>query len=367
MKEKYLIAELPSSGFCNSLLELEIALSISYVTNRKLLLSDITHCHGIIPSQEWESLWDVLDKNSIQNNFNIDFIDIDIRRIQSVHEYLDKNNVSLNDRMYFQGESDSLYYHDQKIENSTEFRNFAGGRKVININSQAQYLLLGIKIGHFFYNVYPGDFRCRNELKTKINNAIKYKKEYFDIVNNLLVSKYKKYNAIHIRYPWFTRGKPPGTYQENEIDIKNRPDLLYKQIEQLYEKDLPLYISTDLYETSKSLDHDINPDEYLDQIRKNYHVITSDDLALPFTKTEKIAIDQIACSLAENFYGTYYSTFSKRINIMRGITGKKAYDYMGWDKIQDPWMELQCPYPWKILNVQWDWFYSSYLQYTFEK
>jgi len=368
MNEKYLIVRMQCSGLCNSLLELEIALSICHITNRILILPDINHCHGIIPSQRWESLWDVLDKDAIQQEFNVEFVlEENFRRAGDLKNYLIKNNIN----NFFYDENPNIvtvFYNRQSLtlSNFFEFTNFVNGRHKFDTNRDEKYLIVDVSLDHFFHSVYAGSSKARNELKKKINNSLKYKSKYINIVDNLIKSKYKNYNAIHIRYPWFNRGYPNGSYQPDEIDIRDRPNLLYKRVESLYRKDYPLYISTDLYETSKAYGHDIDPNEYLDPIRKNYNVITVDDLNLSFTETEKIAIDQTSCSLANTFYGTYYSTFSKRINIMRGINGRSVYDYMGWDKIQAPWMEIESPYPWKILNKRWEWFYSSYLQYNFE-
>ena len=365
LSKKYLIAKIPSSGFSNILLELEIALSISYISNRTLILSNLDHCHGIIPSQSWESVWDVIDKDAVQQEFDVEFeFGENFRHLTNIKKYL--NKIDTDYFHYEEDNQDTLFYNDQDITNFTEFNNFVNDRTTFNISRSEKYLVVDIALGHFFYNLYLEKFQDRNTLKRKINNAIKYKSEYVNIVDTLIKSKYKNYNAIHIRYPWFNRGYPTGSFQPDEINIRHRPDLLYKQVELFYRKDYPLYISTDLIQTSKAYNHNIDPNEYLDPIRKNYHVITVDDLHLSLKETEKIAIDQIACSSADIFYGTYYSTFSKRINIMRGINGLPTYDYMGWDKVQEPWMEIKSPYPWKILNNQWDWYCSSYLHYTFE-
>ena len=94
--KKYLIAKIPSSGFSNILLELEIALSISYISNRTLILSNLDHCHGIIPSQSWESVWDVIDKDAVQQEFDVEFeFGENFRHLDTVEKYLNKDRKSV--------------------------------------------------------------------------------------------------------------------------------------------------------------------------------------------------------------------------------------------------------------------------------
>lgn len=347
--KKYIISTPLGTGFANTILGFEISLAISYITDRTLIVPDILHNGDRSESGAKGSVWDVLDKSALANEFDVEFV---------------KENPSLRgldfimlDNMF---NSNRCYFNSRKITDKKDFENFTKGRPTSDTDFDDTYIV-HYSFGHFYYNVYAGTAAQRNELKRKINSALRYKKEYVDMARQAVPYKF---NAIHVRYPWFQQGDWPDI-----VNIRDNPELLHAQILKLYDKETPLYIATDLHTSGLLYDPPryVDKDIYLNPIRKNYKIITFADLGLCLNDTEEIAVEQLICSMAEKFYGTYYSTFSKRINIMRGIAGLQADDHMGWNKIQDFPFDLTSPWPWiNLKDGFWQWHASSHLQYTFE-
>lgn len=372
MNEPILIYRIGGSGLCNIILDLENALATSFITNRKLLIPETIHhsCGQSTKNSPSEGrIWQILDKKVILDNFNVEFVENfdfynDYFKIKEIPR---DSSVRIIDDL---GNGDCLY-NSNDITDIDEFNFFLNKRiytkDLANINESV--LVMSGHLLHFYYNIYPGGKHRRNLLKQKINNAIKFKSQYHDIASEAIKKITNKYNAIHVRYPWFFPNPDTPQNLHNAVNIRNHPERLAAQIKLLYENSLPLYISTDIHKAGLRGDpiHPVDLNEYLDPIRKDYDIILVDDLNLNLNPTEEIAVEQIICTNAEKFYGTYYSTFSKRINIFRGIAGnRQVADYMGYDLIQDNTMEVNSHCPWTVINDHWEWFRSSYVQYTYE-
>ena len=85
------------------------------------------------------------------------------------------------------------------------------------------------------------------------------------------------------------------------------------------------------------------------------------------SKLNRSVLEQIICAQADNFFGTYYSTFSKRINIMRGLEGRQAADHLGINMLQSN-ENLTHVFPWRKMQDQsWYWNQSSHPQWLNEK
>lgn len=332
-------------GFCNVLLSLEMILALGYITKRKIILGDVFH-YGLDERNKSkpESIWDILDKNTLKKEFSI------------VENYDGK----LTPRLTF--EPSICYYDSSSITDENDFLLFGMNRYCIDCNFEDYAISVPTTIGSFFYNVYPGSKENRNALKKKINNALVYKQKYIDIAEKLIKNRFVNFNAVHVRYPWFTQGD-----WADVVNIQNSPKKLLDQLVILFDRDFPLYVATDLKKTSVQYNRDIDEEEYIGPLRKYFKkIILLKDFNKNFTFSEEIAMDQLICTMASKFYGTYYSTFSKRINIMRGIQGKETHDYMGWNKIKRPGQEIDSPFPWNNFSGEWPWHYSSYLQYRYE-
>lgn len=359
MTEKYIIFSPFTAGFTNVLMSYEIAFAVSYLTSRALILPPTSWCVLVdeknSPKETWQNIWEVCDKDIAKKEFEIhdllDFKELNflISTDNSTHSWIDDNpkikNLSIVD-------SDLCFFDSSNDINKNDFEKFSYGRPTYDLNIDDRFLKLS-GFGHYWYNIFASDTIARNEMKHKVNKALRYRPKYYDLALTAIREKSKNYNAIHVR-------NPKQLIFDNYTDVvqyKDNPEVLLNQVSRLYKNDKPLYISTDI--ESKS---------FFDILKSKYQIIFQEDLNLPKMKhIEKIAVDQIICSDAELFYGSYYSTFSKRINIMRGIEGKQADDYMGFNKIIDVPDYCSSMIPWQLNEFKhWEWHASSHCQWMKE-
>ncbi|NBO99859.1 MAG: hypothetical protein EBU90_06990 [Proteobacteria bacterium] len=366
----YLIHYFKGSGFCNILMELETALASSYITGRTLIIPNVTHQCGVTHAKSTPkgSIWEVLDLAAIEKNFNVEIVDRDFITLDQYKNYYNINDSELNTEFLAENISNVYsvcFYNQKNITNLIDFQNFHSNRNIHNLNKQEKFLAVSHG-GHFFYNVYPGTAPFRNELKNKINSAIKFKKQYLDLADAIQKKYLKDYDAIHVRHAtFFNPYKNPSIII---LDIINYPHKFKEQIDKLYEKDRCIYMATDLHKAGLLYDPPKKFDitSYKKLVRQDHNLVMLDDLNYQLSPTEEIAMELLLCTGSKKFYGTFYSTFSKRINIFRGIGGKQVTDYMGWNLIQDAWMEPTTVLPWAKLKHGWEWYYSSYPQWTYE-
>lgn len=345
MNDKYISGHRAGGGFNNILIVLENALAASFISNRKIFLYDYKHDGPFshIPIDPRESIWSVLDINNVYKNFLC----------------VDPNDYDSWDSFDFSKNVDSAktcYYNSSLINDDYDFKMFTKNRPIIDIGNLKDKIISFSFFDFYYYKLYTGDVSIRNELKNKINNSIVYKEKYISLAKSLIK---EKYNSVHIRYP--SSGYPDIMQKDSN------PITLYNQLKLLFDREIPLFISTDFKSTGLLINKINIFDEYIAPIKKNFKkVILLEDFGLNTTHTENIALDQLLCVNSDIFYGNYYSTFSKRINVMRGHMGKPTYDYMGWNKIQTSWQEEDVSYPWNKLNGEWPWHFSSYLSYNKE-
>ena len=315
-------------------------LAVGHITNRDILIGDVFHYDADpIYKTKPEPVWSILDKDALKKEFPVL-----------------EPNVYTSGATGIQHDFNVCFFDSSFITQEDDFSLFSANRtSLIDCNREENNISLNGPIGSFCYNVYSGTKEERNILKKKINKALLYQQKYVDIAEQLIKSKCDNFNAVHFRYPFF----------RDEVDAN--PQKLLEQLILLFDKDVPLYIATDFVYTNIQYGRTMDIEDYIGPLRKHFkQIILLSDFNLNLTYSEEIAIDQLICVMSSKFYGTYYSTFSKRINILRGIQGKQAQDYMGWNEIQEPWQEIKSPFPWNNFNGQWPWHYSSYLQYTYE-
>jgi len=83
-------------------------------------------------------------------------------------------------------------------------------------------------------------------------------------------------------------------------------------------------------------------------------------------KLSESILEQLICVNSDLFYGTYMSTYSKRINILRGYQNKQTSDGMGINNLYHPLCDYTDPLPWTKYNVYWNWESSSHPQWLNE-
>ena len=369
---KYISFNPHSAGLVNVIMSYELFLAIAEITKRKVILPPccrIDHLKDSHANFEWIDIWSLFNEDILLEEFDcIDHDDVpefkkylDIMKSEASYtENIDQCGLDLYQYIEPRGFiSDSHVVFVNDIKKTKDFRKFAYKRDVFDLNTvNEQFLHFESNLfGHFWYNVYPGGEDERNKLKNKINRVLTYRDEFYSYAD-VVSQKIGPYNAIHIR-----RGDFLLARKEEIVDVTDSEDLL-DAIEDLpFENpDLPLYIATD--------EKDIS---FFDEIKERYDIYFYTDIYnlfnddSPKDKLKRAVLEQIVCAQADNFFGTYYSTFSKRINIMRGLDGRQAADHFGVNDFNVD-ENLTHVFPWlEMPNKHWNWCSSSHPQWLNEK
>jgi len=366
--KKYIIFTPYRCGLGNVMMSIELALSIAYITKRILIVPATCWSYGLSgyndDKKSWIDIWKIFDFDQVKKEFdvmlmsnveelanivglgnsdshigNIANFNLDMYKFNTINE----NAQSIDDNICFVNNA-------SQYSQSEDYLNFVSDRPVIDLDRPEKYLVFdSVLFGHYWYQIYPGSSVERNTLKNKVNSCIAYKKYYRDIANEKVKQTIGPYNAVHVRRGDFSQ------YRTSFIENVNSGEKMLTALKQLFPTDLPLYIATD------------EPDkDFFKVIATEYKIYFYNSFDFNLSKLEETILDQIICSQAESFYGTYISTFSKRINIMRGLENKQAYDYMGINHIVEHQIE-KTGYPWiENSSKRWRWHDSSYPQWTQE-
>lgn len=362
------------SGLSNVIMSYEIALSIAYITKRILILPPKTWLLFISESEnkeDYTNLLEIFDIEYIKEHIEcVDFYDVPefkgkFEEMSTYSSYTgnisnviqdivcidlkDSNNIHLDVHSLV----DSNYILADKKYDTEDYNYFSNGRNLINLSRYPQKFMHfeNNLFGHYWYSIYPGGEYERNKMKKIINRCFRYKQKYYDI-SKKVDDKISKYNAVHIRRNDFLETRT------EELKIVSNGKKVLEKIKLLFDNSLPLYIATD--ETNK---------EFFKEVKMEYDVYFYDDFDFKLSKLESTIMEQIICSKSEKFYGTYLSTYSSRINVMRGIDGKQSDDGMGINAITDKcFRDETTANPWRRKsNGRWEWSDSSHPQWKKEK
>ena len=360
MNNKYLIFSPFRSGLANVIMSYELAFAIAHITNRTLILPPTTFLTHITngSKEQCPSMWELFDKTNNEfdtlelsecselkdagNHFSW-FANTD----KTIQDYYIPEQIPNNQPM---ANANFCVVNDfDKIKDSDDFKAFASIRNIIDLNRPEKYVYIENSLfQHYWYWVYAGNATQRNILKNKMNKVFRYRQYYYDLVGNTV--NIGKYNAIHVR-----RGDFFIQYG-NALESINSEDKLLTQVEKLLDPSLPLYIATD--EPNK---------EFFNAVAKKYKIFFVDDFFKDLSKLDCAIIEQIICSQSEQFEGTVPSTYTKRINIMRGLDNRVAKDYTGVNIIVAKTPDMDMPLPWvNGQNKLWGWNMSSHPQWTQE-
>ena len=370
-KEKYLVFSPYRSGLGNVIMSYECALALSYITNRKLLLAPTLHItHICVNAKETgHTFWDLFDESITRQEFDIEdyhsheLFQGKFEQMQTYYSWFENLpsivedcyswKPGLGEGVYHMTGSNICFVNDPTQYQDEDFRSFVCNRKVIDVNCSQQYFLFENNLfQHFWYLIYPGRSIERNKLKDKINRVVRYKQKFYDMFMSSIMNHIGAYNAVHVRRNDFFI---QFGYSLQSVD---QGDKLLTQLLRVFDPKKPLYIATD--ETDLSFFSPVR------EVFKDLYFI--DDIGIQLSKLERAILDQIICSKADDFYGTRNSTFSKRINVMRGVEGRVVHDNTGINFLDDGDRELEeGAFPWNgIYNKEWAWNRSSYLQWTQE-
>ena len=374
-KEKYITFSPYYSGLCNIIMSYEIFLAIAHITNRTVVLPPNCWILFISKTQEnkndWIDLWQIFDKNVLLQEFNcIEHEQVSEFRekyslMQSRNSYtenIEENILSLKSVKFSNANPNFAIAHEVLVnqnDGSEDLKNFSNTREIIELNCDEQFLHFENNLfGHYWYSVYPGDENKRNELKDKINRVFKYHDKFYQY-SDVVRHKIGPYNSIHVRRNDFLDTR------KNEIQCVNAPEKIMEIVDKLPfdDKSLPLYISTDEQDRS-----------FFNLLGEKYDIHFYEDFEYQFgddfeeDNLHIAVLEQTICSQSENFFGTYLSTFSKRINIMRGLEGRQADDHLGINHMPEiSYENILDIFPWsKMPDNKWQWNQSSHYQWMKE-
>jgi len=305
-------------GYSNIRMTYEIAAAISVITGRKLIIPPKIYCLFLSEWEDkntWFDMFSTLDKDLFYKNFDcVDYYDVpEYISLENETQYFE--NVSSIAKVITFGEQDDKfgpmnapdrdYFLYCGIEDQNDYNSFAQGRTGINLDVEDKFIHFPRNLfGHYYYHVYGKNISTRNKVTHKVNVGIQYKKKYFYIAKQIVDELGGQFDALHIRRNDFlqTRKSHSEAQTENLLtDIVNR-----------IRTDVPIYVATD----------EKNKDVFAD-LQKEYDIRFLNDFNLGLESHEALMVDQIVCSMGETFLGSFLSTFSDYINILRGQSGKK--------------------------------------------
>ena len=360
------------SGLANVIMSYEIAFAIAYVTKRTLILPPKTWLLFISESQEkdgFSDIWKVFDKDYVKSQIKcIDYYDVPefqgkfdlIQGEKSFTKNLSKHVDSVKDIDFVTEVKAEVYcVNDVHTVFTTEpylnedFKDFCQGRNVLNLSEIKEKFIHfeNNLFGHYWYHVYPGDENERNMMKQKINNCFRYVPRLYNLASKVK-DNIGSYNAVHVRRNDFLDAR------KDELNPVSNKENLLNMLKVFFNPSIPLYISTDEKDLS-----------FFDEVEKEYEIYFYENFDFDLEKIDNDVIEQVICSQAENFYGTYLSTYTSRINVMRGIERRQADDDVGinyypYDNRQD----TRTANPWKFNpDKRWHWNSSSHPQWKIER
>lgn len=361
------------SGLVNIIMSYEMFLAIAAITKRKVILPP--DCWMLFLSRtqlkkDWIDFWQIFDKEVLLKEFNcIEHNDVpefqkNLKKMQNRVSYT--ANLGKFDLDLFEyGESGDVVSDDHTVfscnpAKTKDYEDFVGGRKEFDLDMDEQFLHFENNLfGHFWYQIYPGGENQRNALKDKINKVLKYHDKFY-FYADAVRKDIGPFNSVHVRRNDFLDAR------KEELDCVNGPDKILEVIEKLpfAEPDLPIYIATD--EQDRSFFEKV-ADKFDIYFYEDFEYQFGDDF--PDDDLHVAVLEQVICSQSENYFGTYLSTFSKRINIMRGLEGRQADDWMGVNYMpEEPDEDLVDVFPWRNMNDKtWCWNSSSHPQWLIER
>lgn len=375
-KVKYISFKPYFSGLANIIMSYEIFLAAAAITKRKVILPPDCWFLFICDSQnkkDWKDIWQIFDKNILLEEFDCiehddvpEFVGLK-HLISSRYSYtskIKKSGLSVNSIEFTHDPIDNTTLINHRvltngILETDDFKKFVCSREVVDIKCPQKFLHFENNLfGQYWYNVYPGGEDERNKLKDKINRVLKYHDKFYyyaDVVRQ----KIGQFNAIHVRRNDFLYER------KSELKSVDSSSKILQAVRKLpfVDPSLPIYIATDEKQRS-----------FFKKLSLKYDIYFYDDFDFKFgndyvnDELHNAVLEQVICSQSENFFGTYLSTFSKRINIIRGLDGRQADDWMGINYIPEkPDENLTDVLPWtKMNNKLWDWNLSSHIQWTKE-
>jgi hypothetical protein len=238
------------------------------------------------------------------------------------------------------------------VHDTEDFKSFSKARDIVNVKSSRKILHFENNLfGNFAYYVYAPGYEDRNLMKTKVNRACAYNSRFYELADKVKQTL-GSYNAVHVRRNDFAE------IRDFNLQEVNASDKLCNRLLEIYDTDVPLYIATD--EKNES---------FFAEVKEKFNVFFFKDFGYNVNKIEEAVLEQVICSQAEEFYGTYLSTYTTRINVMRGLEGKQVCDYGGinhYVTAEQSGIDFSNAFPWHQNNGTWNWEWSYHFQWVKE-
>lgn len=361
---KYLTFSPYYSGLSNVIMSYELALSLAYLTERTLVLPPDCWLLFICRQEfsDYTNIWDVLNRDKLLAHFDCiwhkdvpEFQD-KFERIRDQKSYTGALHLHETDLLNIKFGGTSLaefnWVFTNGLSDTEEFESFTRNRDIINLQSSRKFLHFENNLfGHFAYHIFVPGYDNRNEMKRKINEACSYHPRFYELADKVK-AKLGPYNAVHIR-----RGDFRSVRHSTLADIDEK-ETVCARLEQMYSTDLPLYIATD--EKDK---------DFFSTVKEKFDVHFFNDFDYEVNQLEEAILEQVICSQAELFYGTYMSTYTTRINVMRGVEGRQTCDYGGVNHFiaaEDSGIDFSSAFPWEQKQGNWNWEWSYHCQWMKE-
>jgi len=352
------------SGLSNVIMSYEIALAIAHITKRTVVLPP--DCWMLFLAQQKMSdyidIWHLLDKESLLKNFDC----VEHKDVPEFQKYMEqiKDHRSytaglsrlekdiLNVRFGEGSLSCTTFALTNGMHTSEDFNDFTKERHVVNVESSKKFLHFENNLfGYFAYYVYAPGYKDRNEVKQRVNAACAYHPRFFERASKVK-QQIGPYNAVHVR-----RGDFASIRDGNLLEV-NDATKLCSRLEQMYDPAVPLYVATD----------ERSP-EFFDEARKKFKLFFFRDFNFNASQIDEAVLEQVICSEAELFYGTYLSTYTTRINVIRGVSNKQTCSYGGINHFitaEQSGIDFSEAFPWKQQHGRWNWEQSCHFQWVKE-
>ena len=289
----YFLYEKYPGGFNNIRMSFELAVAISFLTNRTLVIP---------PDSSYYLLDEICNVQDFFEDSNYGIRAITYREFQKEENvFIPFSKIREQCRVY----SDKVFELVLNFEKVPVPEKFTKKRRVVNIEDifteNDRYVFFDKNLlGNFYQTLYSKE---NDKLKSLISKYVRYKNIIFDIAFSFInVLEDKKYYSVHVRRNDFQ-------YKDLHIDSQE----LFNYVSSYVPLGEKLYIATDHQDKS-----------FFDIFKQNYDLYFYEDIAsqLPHLTVQSYwipIIEQLICARGIKFIGNKLSTLSSYIYRMRGF------------------------------------------------
>jgi len=314
-RRKYLAFETDYGGWNNILMQFEIMVILAWLTGRILVLPPATPFPLL--GEGPHLLEDFLDFGELRLQMPV--ITADEFVAETGLEATAAQHEEFHAYMRAQGHSpewnaldDVLAYPANAMQQRPELAERVLNRRIVEYSEETEscdLLYFPMNVDHRMFGVAEaffllGDTEMERAGRTLLRDGIRYREEIIALAERALESPALaggNFSALHVRR---------GDFQYEQTQVTTHEILQY--IRALFEPGQTIYLATDEPESA-----------FFDVLREHFHVVTFDRLLEEVTEKTphqwRGIVETLICAGAPGrFVGTRLSTFSARIQILRG-------------------------------------------------